>query len=583
MAEIFLAKLQGHEGFEKPVVLKRIHRAFLEDRQFRNMLIDEALISMGLAHNNIVQILDVGRAQGQFFLVLELVDGWDLARIIDRSNRAGRPLPLGLGLYVVAEVCRALAYAHGKTDIQGRPLGIVHRDVSPQNVLVSNQGEVKLGDFGIAKALTKREKTASGVVKGKISFMSPEQAQGLAIDQRSDLFAVGSMLYLLATGARPFEGPTDLETLLRVQNGECRPPEQVRPDLSPALAFVIRRAMSAAPDDRYQTADELLVDVEGILRAEHGSTGQTELKLWLSELARADGLPPISRQRATAERAAEAGPELREGNSVQLGDEDDREDARDDVDGPRFDDRTPLGDLEGRENRRRTDPTRNFSAEGSIQTPGKRRVTGTEDTALTDLSLVIGREDGPPEDRFARESRRRAIWVALITLAAVGGAGFLGYKAYTEGRLANVLGGAADAHADAGAPTAPPPAAAVPSGPDAAAPAPRAREERGGGARRDPPRRGGEPAREGRGASAGRADERDETQPPAIEEAPVPQPQAPAAPPPIGDPAPAPPAAPPAPPAEEPAAPPPAAPPPATPPPAEPTPSPDPASPPPAP
>ena len=137
MAEIFLARQHGSQGFQKPVVLKRIHTAFYADEQFRNMLIDEAHISMSLQHNNIVQVLDLGEARGRYFLVLELVDGWDLGRIILRGQNMGTPLPVGLGLYVTAEVCRALAYAHDKRNHEGVPLGIVHRDVSPQNVLLS--------------------------------------------------------------------------------------------------------------------------------------------------------------------------------------------------------------------------------------------------------------------------------------------------------------------------------------------------------------------------------------------------------------------------------------------------------------
>src|SRR6476661_7531996 len=182
MAEIFLATQVGREGFQKPVILKRIHSSIYADPQFRNMFIDEAHISMSLSHSNIVQVLDLGVGGGRYFLVLEFVDG-------------------------------------------DRPLGIVHRDVSPHNILLSEQGEVKLTDFGIAKAMNKREHTGTGVVKGKVAFMSPEQAMGKPIDARSDLFSLGTILYLLMTRSRPFEGPTELETLLRVQKGDFTPPE----------------------------------------------------------------------------------------------------------------------------------------------------------------------------------------------------------------------------------------------------------------------------------------------------------------------------------------------------------------------
>ena len=295
MAEIFLAKQHGSQGFEKPVVLKRIHAALYADEQFRNMLIDEAHISMGLMHNNIVQILDLGQAGGRYFLVLELIEGWDLGRLIRRASDLNVTIPPELGLYVVAQVCRALGYAHSKLNAEGRPLGIVHRDVSPQNVLLSEQGDVKLADFGIAKARRKRESTDTGVVKGKIAFMSPEQALGQELDARSDLYSLGTLLYLLVLGRRPFEGATDLEVLLRVQKGELTPPAQLKPDLHPAVVAVIERAMQFDRNQRYGSADEMLADIEGALRSAFSGAGQTELKHWLAELARLDGELPIGR------------------------------------------------------------------------------------------------------------------------------------------------------------------------------------------------------------------------------------------------------------------------------------------------
>src|SRR5215831_2938459 len=282
MAEIFLAKQVGSEGFQKPVILKRIHANIYADPQFRNMFIDEAHISMSLSHSNIVQILDLGSGGGRYFLVLELVDGWDLGRILYRAAAARTPLPRELGLYIIAQICRALSYAHAKTE-GDRPLGIVHRDISPHNILISEQGEVKLTDFGIAKAMNKREHTGAGVVKGKVAFMSPEQAMGKALDARSDVFAVGTILYLLMTRVRPFEGGTDLETLLRVQKADFRPPQAIAPDLEMPVVAIIERAMRLDPAQRYQSADEMLVDVERVLRTVYLPVGQTELKRWLAD------------------------------------------------------------------------------------------------------------------------------------------------------------------------------------------------------------------------------------------------------------------------------------------------------------
>jgi serine/threonine protein kinase len=298
MAEIFVGTQHGMEGFERPVVLKRILAPLVADPQFRNMLIDEAHVAMGLNHSNIVQVLDLGHVRGRYFLVLELVDGWDLSQILARAASAQFPLPSEIVLYITAEICRALAYAHAR-ERDGQPLAIVHRDVSPQNVLVSEQGEVKLTDFGIAKAMGRRERTNQGVIKGKLAFMSPEQASGWVLDNRSDLFALGTMLYMFFTDRRPFEAPTDLEAITRVRECKFTPPETVKPSLHPALVKIIHRAMQAVPANRYQSADEMLLDVENVQRTVYKPAGQTELKRWLSELQLHDHCPTISHATST--------------------------------------------------------------------------------------------------------------------------------------------------------------------------------------------------------------------------------------------------------------------------------------------
>ena len=315
MAEIFLGRQRGVEGFERPVVLKRILASLLADPQFRNQMIDEAHVAMSLNHSNIVQVLDLGHARGRYFLVLELVDGWDLNQIFNRARAASFPLPPELSLYVAAEVCRALGYAHAKTR-DGQPLGIVHRDVSPHNVLVSEQGEVKLTDFGIAKAMGRREHTGHGVIKGKLAFMSPEQASGSAVDARSDLFSLGTVLYVLGTGRRPFDAPTDLEALVRVRQCQFVPPAEVAPNISPEFARITLRAMQAAPANRYQSAEEMLVDIETVQRSAFKPAGQTELKRWLAELQQLDGAPTIS-------KAASQTPALDDSQALLLDDSED--------------------------------------------------------------------------------------------------------------------------------------------------------------------------------------------------------------------------------------------------------------------
>jgi serine/threonine-protein kinase len=276
---------------------------------------------MSLQHGNIVQVLDLGVAAGRYFLALELVDGWDLEKILHRAYAADVVWPPALSLYVVAEVCRALAYAHAKTR-DGKALGIVHRDISPNNVLVSSEGEVKLADFGIAKAQRKREQTAAGVIKGKVAYMSPEQASGTAIDHRSDIFSVGSMLYRMMTNRLPFEAANDLEALLRVQKAELTTPVEGRPEVSPSVAAIIAKAMRLPPGERYQTAAEMLSDVERVLRTEFQSAGQTELKLWLEQLGRSDSAPSIGRLPANPSGVVQAvmATDLSVGTSFELRD-----------------------------------------------------------------------------------------------------------------------------------------------------------------------------------------------------------------------------------------------------------------------
>ncbi len=294
MAEIYLGVQRGMEGFERPVVLKRILGALLAEPQFKNLMIDEAHVAMSLLHSNIAQVLDLGQAKGRYYLVLELVDGWDLNQILNRLKHTELKLPPELALFVAAETCRALAYAHGKKR-NGLPMGIVHRDVSPHNVLISAEGEIKLTDFGIAKALVKRENTVQGVIKGKLAFMSPEQASGEPIDSRSDLFSVGTMLYLMLTGKRPFDSPTDMESLMRVQRGECAPPETYNPEIPRPLSDLIKKAMRKSPANRFQTADEMLEEIEKVQRSSFKPAGKTELKRWLGELEARDGIPSIAR------------------------------------------------------------------------------------------------------------------------------------------------------------------------------------------------------------------------------------------------------------------------------------------------
>jgi serine/threonine-protein kinase len=289
MAEIYLALQQGAEGFEKQVVLKRILPAMAADPAFVRMLVDEAHIASTLNHSNLVQVLDLGKTGGEFFLVLEFVDGWSLESVRRRALKAKLKLPLPLSLYVVSALCRALAYVHTRKR-NGQPLNIVHRDVGPQNVLLSREGEVKLADFGIAKAVNRREKSATGVIKGKFAYMSPEQAKGQQLDGRSDLFSVGTLLYLLTTGKKPFDGDSDADVLMQVRNARFQKPSQVVKDFNPDVERFIVRALRADLSKRWQSAEQMADRLDAIRGKLGQHAGPAVLKRWLETLGEKDGV-----------------------------------------------------------------------------------------------------------------------------------------------------------------------------------------------------------------------------------------------------------------------------------------------------
>jgi len=290
MAEIFLAHQLGAEGFTKPVVLKRILPALAADPAFVRMLVDEAHIASTLNHSNLVQVLDLRRSQDeQYFLVLEFVDGWSLEQLRRRALAAKLKLPLPIALSIVGALCRGLAYVHTRRR-NGKALGIVHRDVTPQNVLVSREGEVKLADFGIAMAVDRREKSGTGVIKGKCAYMSPEQTMGSKLDGRSDLFAVGTLLYLLTTGRKPFAGPTDFDVLMQVRKARYDKPSTFVRVFNEDVERFIVRALRADRSKRWQSADQMANRIEAILGKLGQPSGPAALKRWLESLSSRDGI-----------------------------------------------------------------------------------------------------------------------------------------------------------------------------------------------------------------------------------------------------------------------------------------------------
>lgn len=254
MAEIFRAIAYGVEGFTKEVCIKRILPTLTADETFIRMFIAEAKIAVTLHHTNIVQVFDLGRIGEHYFIAMELVKGRDLLQIINQCRAAKQRVPVPIALYIMARVCQGLDYAH-RVKSEGRPMGIIHRDVSPSNILVSWEGEVKVADFGIAKAAFKDEKTVTGTLKGKYGYMSPEQVRGDPVDHRSDIFAAGILLWESLVGKRLFKGPTDLETLERVRAAEVQsPPSKINKSVTPEIDALVLKALSLHVEDRYQTA-----------------------------------------------------------------------------------------------------------------------------------------------------------------------------------------------------------------------------------------------------------------------------------------------------------------------------------------
>lgn len=251
MAELFVAVATREAGFEKLVVVKRVLPHLARDEEFVSMFLDEARLAATLDHPNIAQVMDFGRDGDTYYYVMEYIQGMDVRELLKRPRG---PLPLPVALSIIAAACSGLHYAHERTGRDGAPLHLVHRDVSPSNIFVSIDGAVKLLDFGIAKAATAAVVTASGVLKGKLGYMSPEQCRGDVLDRRSDVFGLGVVLYQLVTGRRPFATGNYFGALNDIQKGRFSPPSEFAADVPPQIESIILRAMSGDPDDRHPTA-----------------------------------------------------------------------------------------------------------------------------------------------------------------------------------------------------------------------------------------------------------------------------------------------------------------------------------------
>ena len=435
MAEVFKAKSYGVEGFEKILAIKRILPTMGEDRDFIKMFIDEAKIAGQLAHANICQIFELGRIDGSHFIAMEYIWGKDLLQIQNRLRKLKQPMPVPMACFALSKVLEGLDYAHRKRDPLGRPLEIVHRDCSPQNVLVSYEGEVKVIDFGIAKATSRNSRTMAGVLKGKFGYMSPEQVRGLPLDRRSDLFALGTMLYECLTGERLFQGETDFSTLEKVRNVDIQPPRAINPAIPEAVEKVILKALAKDVDDRYQWCSEMLADLQQYLMAQEVVFTAKSLSTWLKEVFAAEiererqqleqykrvgrdgliaGVPAAEAKLDVVEHLGEAG--APEGDATQLG-------------GPSFDDiiegkvaaaaepeiGPALGSPAARGNRRADDDAGDFGEEapteifgGSTTAPRPRRSPRAPGRGARARPRARPSSRRGPRPRARRRSARRS-------------------------------------------------------------------------------------------------------------------------------------------------------------------------------
>ncbi len=310
MAELYKARLSGVEGFQKIVAIKKILPHLADNEEFIAMFADEAKLAAQLNHPHIVHIFDLGKIEGGgYFIAMEYVDGRDLRGLLHAAREVGSPLPIPLAVYIASKVAAALDYAHRRRDPEGRELTIVHRDVSPQNILISYEGDIKLCDFGIAKAASKASTTQSGALKGKVQYMSPEQAWGKPIDRRSDLFSLGAVLFEMLTEQKLFRGDTDLTVLEKVRAADVAAPSSISPEVSPNLDAIVLKALAREPEDRYANASDMLRDLEAVLYAYTPAPGSADLAIFLHRLQAEEQAIADAKARQAAQDAAAPEPE----------------------------------------------------------------------------------------------------------------------------------------------------------------------------------------------------------------------------------------------------------------------------------
>jgi eukaryotic-like serine/threonine-protein kinase len=407
MGDVYVGRITGAEGFEKFVIIKKIVQQLAREPDFVARFVDEAKIVVNLHYGSIAQILDMGIIDGEYFIAMEYVDGKDLRRILQRCRERGERLPLGIGLFTMVRVLDALSYAHRKKAADGSPLGVVHRDISPQNVLISYEGEVKVIDFGLAKSALSLARTNPSMILGKFFYMSPEQARHYSVDRRADIYSAGIVLWELLAGRNPFDDVPPADVMRRVADPQIPPILSVAPSVPRSVSDVVNLALSIEPEHRFQTAEAMRNRLTSAMLEVDPNVGPETVANFMNEhfaaeyKAERELMATLSQRRlgspATRNSAARAsGPETDSTAS----------DSGDDLGGSHHDAQTQLAPMP-------EDPANEGAADRPVLLPelagGETAVTPTpaegiqaaEPAALPDLNSQVHEAPTPPNTEAA--------------------------------------------------------------------------------------------------------------------------------------------------------------------------------------
>jgi serine/threonine protein kinase len=396
MGEVWRGVDVGWGGIERPVAVKVIAPSFAREPEFVRTFIDEARLSYLLCHANVVNVRDIGQLDETLYIAMEWVDGGDLGAILRKLRGVGQPMPIRFAVLVAVETARGLDYAHRLRDARGEPLHVVHRDISPSNLLVSYEGEVKITDFGIARSRLKTSPSMPGALKGKMGYLAPEQARGDELDLRSDLYALGVVLYEMLTGVNPFTHKcTEREALARVQKGTFQPPRAILPSLPQGLEAIVLRAMAPERDARYADCGAMREDLEAFARREGYALSAADLGAFARDVLSSQGVDVRARTDPALQRISKPRTTAPKPFDVALGENLARLDSSDDLEAPPAAAQTMPG--------KRLESPRTVAVHPVIDTtPKEQAKPATEET-----------------EEIPRTYSRRALWITL----AVAGAG----------------------------------------------------------------------------------------------------------------------------------------------------------------